>query len=109
MLNIGAYLSPISIESCLSKINRCFLQKIKPEIKITLIQQNHKEIYSYQTFNIDFQSSFDFEILDMMEYILRNNQAFGLTRLNAFEIEQLFELEPKIKGRFVYDQLSLNP
>lgn len=109
MKNTGAYLFPISIETCLSKVNSCFLQKTKPEVTITCIQENHKENYTHQSFNIDFKSSFDFEILDMMEYILRNNKAFGLTRLKKFEIEQLFESEPTVKGQFVYEQLSLNP
>ena len=66
-------------------------------------------MYSHQTLNISFQSSFDFEILDMMEYVLKNAQIFGLTRLKEFEIEQMFEAEPKVKGSFVYEQLSLKP
>ncbi len=109
MKTIGAYRPSITADACLSHVANCFLQKNKPQIGITIRKQELEPAYTVQSFYVKFQSSFDYEIFDMMEYILSNPSKFGYTRLREFEIEQLFETSPIVKGRFVYDQLSLTP
>lgn len=109
MQAVGAYHPSITAEDCVSHIARCFLQKNKPQIGITVRKQEIEPLYTVQSFYVKFQSSFDYEIFDVMEYILSNPSKFGYTRLRDFEIEQLFETSPIVKGRFVYDQMSLTP
>lgn len=84
-------------------------KKSKPKIAISIRKQEVESLYTIQSIDVNFQSSFDYEIFDMMEYILSNPNNFGYTRLREFEIEQLFETSPIVKGRFVYDQMSLTP
>lgn len=109
MKAVGAYRSSVTADACLSHVANCFLQKNKPQISITTRKQELEPLYAVQSFYVKFQSSFDYEIFDMMEYILSNSGKFGYTRLREFEIEQLFETSPIVKGRFVYDQMSLTP
>jgi hypothetical protein len=110
MKAVGAYHPSITADACASHVSRCFLQKNKPEIGITVKKQEIVDtLYTIQSFDVKFKSSFDYEIFDMMEYILSNPSKFGYTRLREFEIEQLFETSPIVKGLFVYDQLSLTP
>lgn len=109
MKTIGAYRPSVTADACLSHVANCFLQKNKPQIGITIRKQELEPLYTVQSFYVKFQSSFDYEIFDMMEYILSNSGKFGYTRLREFEIEQLFETSPIVKGRFVYDQLSITP
>lgn len=106
---IGAYCPSITADSCISHVANCFLQKNKPQIDLTVRKQEVEPLYTVQSFYLKFQSSFDYEIFDMMEYILSTPNKFGYTRLREFEIEQLFEASPIVKGRFVYDQMSLTP
>lgn len=106
---VGAHTKLLTEKDCISNIGGCFLQKNKPQIKLTTSKLTPHSTYSIQSFDIDFKSSFDYEIFDMMEYVLSTYTKFGYTRLREFEIEQLFETAPIVKGRFVYDQLSLNP
>lgn len=109
MKSMGAYKSPLPPEICLSHITYCFLQKNKPQIDMKLIKQEVDPTFTIQSFNLQFKSSFDYEIFDMLEYIFSTPSKFGYTRLREFEIEQLFETSPVVKGQFVYDQLSLAP
>lgn len=109
MKAVGAYHPSITADACALNIASCFLQKNKPQISITVRKQDIESVYMVQSFYVKFQSSFDYEIFDMMEYILSNPNKFGYTRLREFEIEQLFETSPIVKGRFVYDQMSLTP
>lgn len=105
----GAYNNILKEKECLSHLNGCFLQKIKPQITLTSLNLAPSSNYAIQSFEINFKASFDYEIFDMMEYVLSTHTKFGYTRLREFEIEQLFETAPIVKGRFLYDQLSLNP
>lgn len=109
MQSMGAYLKPLTVDSCLSNVTYCFLQKNKPHIDITLLKQEIEPTYTVQSFNITFKSSFDYEIFDMLEYIFSTPKKFGYTRLREFEIEQLFESAPIVKGNVIYDQMSLTP
>lgn len=109
MKAVGAYLPSITADAFVEQIARCFLQKNKPQITPTVRKQEMEPLYTIQSVYVKFQSSFDYEIFDMMEYILSNPTKFGYTRLREFEIEQLFETSPIVKGRFVYDQMSLTP
>jgi hypothetical protein len=109
MKSLGAYHAPLSGEACLSHITYCFLQKNKPQIDITLLKQEVEPAFTVQSFNIKFKSSFDYEIFDMLEYVSSQPNKFGYTRLREFEIEQLFETSPIVKGHVVYDQMSLTP
>jgi hypothetical protein len=109
MQAVGAYNPLLSYTQCASQVTYCFLQKTKPQIKVSSKVVNIDPIHTLGSFTIDFKSSFDYEIFDMMEYIFTNPNKFGLSRLREFEIEQLFETSPIVKGRFVYDQLSLKP
>lgn len=105
---LGGYTPPLSETACLSNMSGCFLQTTKPEISAEITKQDIQPSQSLQAVEIQFKSSFDYELFDMMAYIL-STPNFGYTRLRSFEIEQLFETSPQIKGRFVYDQLSLIP
>jgi hypothetical protein len=109
MTAAGAYHPPLPEDVCISHISRCFLHKNKPKIAMTIKKQDVEPLYTVQSFDVKFKSSFDYEIFDMMEYILSNPSKFGYTRLREFEIEQLFETSPIVKGQFVYDQMSLTP
>jgi hypothetical protein len=106
---VGAYTPLLSHTKCGSQVTYCFLQKVKPRINITAKTLDVSPIHTLGSFTLDFQSSFDYEIFDMMEYIFSNPNKFGLCRLREFHIEQLFETSPIVKGRFIYDQLSLKP
>lgn len=106
---VGAYHQQLSPTQCASQVAYCFLQKIKPQISITSKTLAMDPVYSLGSFAVEFKSSYDYEIFDMMEYIFSNSNTFGLSRLREFEIEQLFETSPIVKGRFIYDQLSLKP
>lgn len=105
----GAYVPPLSEEMCLRKLSAVFLQQNRPEISVALLKQHLKATYMIQALELNFKSSFDYELFGMMEYISTNGRYFGYTRLREFEIEQLFETSPAIKGRFVYEQLSFKP
>jgi hypothetical protein len=109
MKTMGAYQSLLSEEECAAYVQNCFLQKNKPVINVVVTKQDVHPTYTLQSLTIEFKSSFDYEMFDMMEYILSNSRKFGFTRLREFEIEQLFETSPVVKGRFTYDQLSLTP
>lgn len=106
---VGAYHPSITADACALNIASCFLQKKQPQISISVRKQDIGSVYIVQSFYVKFQSSFDYEIFDMMVYILSYPNKFGYTRLREFEIEQLFETTPIVKGRFVYDQMSLMP
>lgn len=109
MKAVGAYHPVLSGDVCLSHITNCFLQKNKPQIDIMLLKQEVEPVFTVQSFNLKFKSSFDYEIFDMLEYIFSIPNKFGYTRLREFEIEQLFKASPIVKGRIVYDQISLTP
>jgi|GEM_PF-2444899 len=106
---VGAYTKLLTEKDCLFNINGCFLQKNKPQITLTTSKLTPHSTHNIRSFDIDFKASFDYEVFDMMQHVLSTYSKFGYTRLQEFEIEQLFESSPVVKGRFVYDQLSLNP
>lgn len=106
---VGAYHPLLSSMECASRVTYCFLQKTKPYINIKSTLLEMEPLHALGSFVVKFKSSYDYEIFAMMEYIFSNPQKFGLNRLREFEIEQIFETSPIVKGCLVYDQLSLKP
>jgi len=109
MKSVGAYLPPLTESACLSNMSSCLAQEHMPNIGVTLVKQDITPTCTIQSLNISFESSFDYEMFNLIEYVLSNHTKFGHTRLREFEIEQIFETSPIVKGKFVYDQLSLIP
>lgn len=102
----GAYHPLLRLDDCIKTISSKLIQKIKPTIKGTFLPRS-TTFGHMGTYTLSLKASFDYELFDIIQFILGNPDKFGYTRVREFELQQVFETSPIVKGTFTYDQLSI--
>jgi hypothetical protein len=102
----GTVFPVLTEEEILKKIMLSFNDAIKPLLTLESTPKDIKAPYKITTHMLEFKASYDFEVFQMISYLIYTPKVFGNIRVNELQIEQTFETTPVVKGHFSYDQMS---
>lgn len=102
----GTLASVLTEDEILKKIILSFNNTTKPLLSLESTPKDIKDLYKITTHMLEFKARYDFEVFQMISYLIYTPHVFGNIRVNEFQIEQTFETTPVVKGHLTYDQMS---